>query len=74
MIKMYCDRCGKEIKGSTYYTINIRAEDINPTPVEKVDYATAVQNMEPNILAIFNAKKQYCKDCKDEIEAFINNA
>lgn len=69
MIKMHCDRCGKEIKGTTYYTISIYAEDI-----ETVAYATAVQNIQTNTLAMFNAKKQYCKDCRDEIEMFINNA
>ena len=74
MIKMHCDRCGKEIKGTTYYMINIYAEDINPAPAETVAYATAVQNIQTNILAMFNAKKQYCKDCRDEIEMFINNA
>ena len=74
MIKMHCDRCGKEIKGTTYYTISIYADDINPAPAETVAYATAVQNLQTNVLAMFNAKKQYCKDCRDEIEMFINNA
>lgn len=74
MIKMHCDRCGKEIKGTTYYTISICTEDINPAPIETVTYATAVQNMQMNTLAMFNTKKQYCKDCRDKIEAFINNA
>ena len=73
MIKMHCDRCGKEIKGTTYYTISIYADDINPKPVETVTYATAVQNFETNTLALFNSKKQYCKKCRDEIEEFINN-
>ena len=73
MVKMYCDRCGKEIKGTTYYTINIYAEDINPVPVETVAYATVLQNVNTNISAMFNAKKHYCKDCRDKVEAFINN-
>lgn len=73
MIKMHCDRCGEEIKGTTYYTISIYADDINPAPEETVAYATAVQNLQTNALAMFNAKKQYCKDCRDKIEAFINN-
>ena len=73
MIKMHCDRCRKEIKGTTYYTISIYAEDINPTPGETVAYATAIQNIQTNTLAMFSAKKQYCKKCRDEIEEFINN-
>ena len=73
MIKMHCDRCGEEIKGTTYYTISIYADDINPKPNETVAFATAVQNVQENAFVMFNAKKQYCKKCKDEIEAFINN-
>lgn len=74
MIKMHCDRCGEEIKGTTYYTISIYADDINPKQEKTVAMATAIQNFETNTLALFNAKKQYCKDCRDKIEAFINNA
>lgn len=70
MIKIHCDRCGEEIKGTTYYTINIYAEDINPKP-ETISYTTAVQNFQTNTLAMFNAKKQYCEKCINEIEKFI---
>jgi hypothetical protein len=73
MVKINCDRCGKEIEGSTYYTISIYAEDINPAPAKTVAYDTAAQNFYTNTLAMFNAKPQYCKKCKDDIEAFINN-
>ena len=73
MIKMHCDRCGKEIKGTTYYTVSIYANDINSKPVETVTYTTAIQDLETNILAMFNVQKQYCKDCRDKIEAFIDN-
>lgn len=73
MIKMICDRCGEEIKGTTYYTISIYAEDINPTSAETVTYATAIQNTQTNILAMFNAKKQYCEECKNDIEYYIKN-
>ena len=73
MIKMHCDRCGEEIKETTYYTISIHADDINPKQDGTVALATALQNFQTNTLAIFNGKKQYCKKCRDEIEAFINN-
>ena len=73
MIKMCCDRCGEEIKGTTYYTINIYADDINPKRDNTVTMATAIQNFETNTLALFNSKKQYCKKCRDEIEEFINH-
>ena len=71
MVKIHCDRCGAEIEGTTYYTISIYADDINPKPTETVTYATAIQNVATNTLAIFNARPQYCKKCKDEIENFI---
>ena len=71
MVKIHCDRCGEEIKGTTYYTISIYADDINPKPAETVAYATAVQNVATNTLAMFNARPQYCKKCRDEIENFI---
>ena len=72
MIKMICDRCGKEIEEATYYTVSIYAEDINPKPEYAVTTAaTAIQNLS-NAFTVFNAKPQYCKKCRDEIEAFIN--
>lgn len=71
MIKMICDRCGKEIEGTTYYTVSIYAEDINPTSTKTVTYTTAVQNVNTNMKALFNSKPQYCKKCRDEIEEFI---
>ena len=73
MIKMICDRCGKEIKGTTYYTIKIHADDINPKHDGTIALATALQNLETNTSVLFNAKKQYCEDCKNEIEKFISN-
>lgn len=71
MIKMNCDRCGEEIKGTTYYTVSIYAEDINPRTEYSVYAETAFQNVATNTLAMFNAKPQYCKKCRDEIENFI---
>ncbi len=72
MIKMICDRCGKEIEGTTYYTVSINAADINPKPEYAVtSTATAVQNL-ANAFSVINAKPQYCKRCRDKIEEFIN--
>lgn len=73
MIKMHCDRCGEEIKGTTYYTVSIYAEDINPKTEYSVYADTAIQNCSTNMKMLFNAKPQYCKKCRDEIEAFIGN-
>ena len=71
MIKMICDRCGNEIKGTTYYTISIYADDINPKTDYTVYANTAMKNINTNMMALFNFKPQYCKDCRDEIESFI---
>lgn len=74
MIKMICDRCEKEIEGTTYYMVSIYAEDINPNN-SKCDWltssTTAVEKL-ANAFSVFNGKPQYCKKCRDEIEAFIN--
>ena len=72
MIKMHCDRCGKEIEGTTYYTVRIYGNDINPKSDYSVATATAIQNSNTNLMALFNAEKQYCKQCRDEIETFIS--
>lgn len=72
MIKMICDRCEREIEGTTYYMVSIHAADINPKVDYRVSAETAVQNVNTNVMALFNAKPQYCKKCRDEIEAFIN--
>ncbi|MBO5828807.1 MAG: hypothetical protein J6R59_10220 [Paludibacteraceae bacterium] len=73
MIKMHCDRCGEEIKGTTYYTIRIYGNDINPKNDYSVTTATAIQNSNTNLMALFNAEKQYCEDCKEDIEYYIDN-
>lgn len=72
MIKMICDRCGKEIEGTTYYMVGIYAEDINPKVEHSItSVATAFENLS-NTFSVLNSKPQYCKKCRDEIEAFIN--
>ena len=73
MVKIHCDRCGKEIEGTTYYTINICAEDINPKTEYTVYAETAFQNCNTAMEMLFNAKPQYCKKCKDEIEEVIKS-
>ena len=71
MVKLYCDRCEKEIK-DRYYTINIYSHDVNP----KYDYDTAVvstsaySNGRDDILRTLNSTRMYCKECRDKIEEF----
>ena len=70
MLKMFCNRCKEEIKGTTYYTVNIYAEDINPTAITK-SHTTAMHNINENMAIAFSQKKHYCEKCKNEIEKFI---
>lgn len=72
MVKIHCDKCGKEINGK-YYTINIYGYDTNP----KYEYSTtadcanAYSNSREDMLRILNSTKMYCKDCKDKVEAYL---
>ena len=72
MVKLCCDRCGKEITDK-YYTINIYSYDVDPEP----DYltacsASAYSNSRESVLRMLNATKMYCKGCKAAIERFMN--
>ncbi len=70
MIKMICDRCEKDIEGTSYYTVSIYAEDINP--IENIkSFTTAVQNLSENMGKVCKPERCYCEKCKNEIEKFI---
>ena len=74
MVKIHCDRCGAEIKNK-YYTVNIYGYDTNPQYgyTTAADCANAYSSGRDDILRMLNATKMYCKDCKNKIEAFVNN-
>lgn len=72
MKEYICDKCGKKIEGNTYYTIDIYGNDINPTNDNRVAFDTATQNVITNIQKIFEQPKCYCRDCKEDIERYIN--
>ena len=72
MIKMVCDRCGKEIEGTTYYTVSIHCEDINPKTNYRVYTDTTTLELSTSMM-LLNTQPQYCKKCKDDIQAFISN-
>lgn len=74
MVKIHCDRCGKEIKDK-YYTINMNEYDVNPKYNYNVTgYVSVCSNSQrEGILVTLNNTKMYCDECKDKIKAFINN-
>ena len=72
MVKLHCDRCGKEIVGEHYHTINIYKEDISPK-YTIADYADTLSSFQENLFAKLNSYKMYCDECIDDIKYFINN-
>lgn len=68
-----CDRCGEKANfyGTSYYTIEIFAHDINPTNDGRVYTDTAAQNIYENMGKIFGKERHYCKKCKEKIEKFM---
>lgn len=75
MIEIICDRCGKKIKGTTYFIIDIR----NKSFCSAWDYASSLcstSEMASNIQAAFKSicsQKVYCEECIKKIEDFIAN-
>lgn len=76
MVKLYCNRCGKEIK-KEYYTISFHQYDANPV-CDVYDYATACcassSYTRDSALQVLNSQTMYCHNCKSKIEEFISNA
>ena len=71
-IKIVCDRCGKTINGTTYYTFDIHAEDVRPIyGISSFD--TVVTNATTSIQYMVDNKPCYCKQCVESIQNFINN-
>lgn len=73
MVKLYCDKCKKEIKDK-YYTINFNAYDTNPK-YNHLDSshisASAYVDSRNDVLRILNSQKMYCQYCKDGIESYL---
>lgn len=68
-----CDRCKKKCEGTTYYTIDIYANDIKSTGDGSVTMKTASQNAQTNTYKLFNQERHYCESCRDKIEAFLKD-
>ena len=74
MIKICCDKCGREIK-DRYYTVLIGEHDTNPQNdyfnIASTACSTSSSRTREDILKVLNSTKMYCKDCRDNIVAFI---
>lgn len=66
MKKSICDRCGMPT-GETYYIIDIYANSERPGKTME----ECAHNMSQNFRNILRGHKQYCKECKDKIEKYI---
>ena len=71
MKKIICDRCGNECIGGTYYIIDIYGYDIDDTPKCGISIDAANQNLGTNLSKVWGTERQYCKKCRDKIQAFI---
>ena len=76
MVKIYCDRCGAEIKEGYYHTIYIGKAELNP----KYDISALAEAMsacasvpEKSPFEKLNSQKMYCKRCADDVEYILDH-
>ena len=62
-----CDRCRKKVEGSTYYTIDICAHDINR------DYGTSIETATHNTNRIAKGDTHLCSDCVSRVKILLNS-
>lgn len=73
MVKLFCNRCGKECDRG-YHTISIFAHNMEPTYCSVWGAAeTAVISPTYSPIAELNRTKHYCPDCIREFENFLEN-
>lgn len=64
-----CDRCGKEIKNNTYFTIDIYGHNADESD-NRLSTSAASENTSTNLIKIFGCERHYCEKCKEEIKRF----
>lgn len=74
MVKLFCDRCGREIEEGYYYTVNINKTEIRSKSAitELAEAMTSYTRKSP--YEELNSHKMYCYKCKDDIERLVNRA
>ena len=70
-IRIVCDRCGKDIEGTTYYTIDIYAKDAGTA--YGVSAEAAMHNLVMNTRNMFGTVPCYCERCTADIENYIRS-
>lgn len=76
MVKIYCDKCGAEIKEEHYYTITIGKAELNPKYEYNLEACSAVSCVyipEKSPFEQLNSQKMYCKQCADEVIYTVNH-
>lgn len=74
MIKLFCDRCGKQIIENNIYRVNFYSESSNKligsprTPYDVFgDISNALKTEIPE-------QRMYCKECSEDIEKYAHKA
>lgn len=75
MIRITCNRCGKEIKGTTYYTIDIKDRGVCSSCYEaSSSWPYSAHATAPSVQSAFESiygQEHYCEECIDKIRDFI---
>lgn len=66
-----CDRCGRKCEGTTYYTLDIWAYDIDKNK-PGVSTETASQNLETHMRKSEYGDKHYCSGCMSAFKFLLN--
>lgn len=82
MVKIHCDRCGKEICGEHYYTIVIGEVELNPKCEPKYEYgisdcANALsaynRELEKSPYEKLSSQVMYCRSCANDVAYTLNH-
>lgn len=78
MVKLHCDRCGKEIVGEHYYTIIIGKAELNPKYEYSIsDCANAISayshEQEKSPYEKLSSQVMYCESCVDDVMYTLNH-
>lgn len=66
MVKLYCDKCGKEIKDK-YYTVAF-TEHYTMSVYSDGKLSTIDTYIRPTAFEELNSQKIYCSECKNKLE------